>query len=81
MKEEPNNCLACGYIGHDHAEEDECSECNHRYNPSEVGEECPECGSGVYELVCPKCDASGGDYAAISTMPGYVNKKAYRATH
>ena len=80
MKEDPNNCLSCGYIGYDHADEDECRECNCRYKPAEVGENCPECGSGFYELVCPQCDASGGDYAAINTMPGYVNKKAYRAT-
>lgn len=79
-KEEPYNCLACGHIGHDHGVLDECQQCNHQYNPAEEGEDCPECGCGLYDLTCPKCGAGGGDYAEISTMAGYVNKKTYRAS-
>jgi rubredoxin len=79
MDDQIFNCLSCGYVGTAVGELDECQQCGHEYSPATNGENCPECDCTFYNNTCPECGAAGGDFAEIETMPGWVNKKKYRA--
>ena len=56
-------CLHCLQVV-DMAREDSCQQCGERYDPTVVGETCPDCGSEHYDAHCEVCDSESIPYVS-----------------